>query len=82
MSFNHVETYAALDLLISSVKICICKQVQRVNITDSCELAVVNATVARGSHHVYICVSLLWVYDIKTNARRCYSIGVVVGGGG
>lgn len=74
------ETYAALDLLISTVKGCICKQVQRLDITDSCESAVVIATIARGSHYVYICVSLLWVYDIKTNARRCCSIGV--GGGG
>lgn len=42
-------------------------------------MVLVNVKVARGSRHVYISVSLLWAYDIKTNTRRCCDSVVVVG---
>lgn len=82
MGFNDVETYAAssFDLLISTVKGCICKQVQRVNITDPCELVLGNATLLEAVI-MFIPVFLYsGFYNMKTNTRRCCGIGVVGGG--
>lgn len=79
MGFNDVETYVAssFDLLISTVKGCICKQVQRVNITDPCELALGNATLLEAVV-MFISVFLYsGFYNMKTNTRRCWGIGVV-----
>lgn len=72
----------SFDLLISTVKGCICKQVQRVNITDPYELALGNATLLEAVV-MFISVFLYsGFYNMKTNTRRCCGIGVGGGGGG
>lgn len=83
MGFNDVETYAASSfdlLIISTVKGCIfCKRVQRLNITDPCELALGNTTLLEA---VVMFISMFLnsgFYDMKTNTRRCCGIGVAGG---
>lgn len=83
MGFNDVETFAtsSFDLLVSTVKGCICKQVQRVNITDPCELALGNATLLEAVV-MFISVFLYsGFYNMKTNTHHCCGIGVVDGEG-